>query len=536
MQINSSSEQQLLQQIHYLINTNKINSAWNLCQELVDKYPKSPDAWMTNSFIAMRTGQLNIALTSIDKAIKLSPNRINFKLNKIMLLEQSGEIDSACRLGAQLLDRNVTEQAVLKSLAAFFNRAQRYELSEKCYRKLLVSEPNSQELLFNLANVNLFLGKIEEADSLATNALKGNELDCDIHFFRSHLKRQTSSSNHIKELEAFSQIPIKDPVRKAKVFYSLAKELEDCENFSESFRVRLAGAEVYRKNLNYDINEDLKFIRSTRQTYSADLFEQKATKNPINNTSDKPIFVVGLPRTGTTLLERIVSSHSRVSSAGELTHFNRLISAGMEKLKLDPKLSRSQMVSDSIKLDFAQLGQQYLEATKTLAGKKDHFIDKLPQNSLYIGLIHLALPNAKVLLLERHPLDVCYSVFKQLFTDAFHFSYDLEELADYYYEHQLLMEHWKSTLPGVVKTVRYEDLVHDLEQTAKSVIDYCGLEWEEECLEFHRNKQATTTASASQVRQKVYSSSIGMWKNYKQELKPLIDKLEAYGCLEGWDY
>lgn len=528
--------QKLLQQVHQLINSNHLQSAWNQCQQLLKRYPKFAEAWMTNSFIAMRVGKLEVAITSIDKAIKLSPNQINFKLNKIMLLEQSGEIDSACRLGAQLLDRNVTEQAVLKSLAAFFNRTQRYELLEKCYLKLLVNEPNNQELLFSLANVNLFLGNIEEADSLATKALKGNELDCDIHFFRSHLKRQTSSSNHIKELETFSQIPIKDPTRKAKILYSLAKELEDCENFSESFRVRLAGAKVYRKHLNYDINEDLKFIRSTRQTYTDDLFEKKATNNTINNISDKPIFVVGLPRTGTTLLERIVSSHSRVSSAGELTHFNRLISAGMEKLRLDPKLSRSQMVSDSIKLDFEQLGQQYLEATRTLAGDKDHFIDKLPQNSLYIGLIHLALPNAKILLLERHPLDVCYSVFKQLFTDAFHFSYDLQELAEYYHEHQLLMEHWKKSLPGVVKTVRYEDLVHDLEQASKSVISFCNLEWEESCLEFHKNKQATTTASASQVRQKVYSSSIGMWKNYKQELKPLIEKLEAYGCLEGWEY
>lgn len=269
------SLQQLLLQVHHSINSNQLQSAWNQCQQLLRQHPKFADAWVAKSFIAMRTGQLDIALTSIDKAIKLSPNQINFKLNKVMLLEQSGEIDSACRLGAQLLDRNVTEQAVLKSLAAFFNRAQRYELLEKCYRKLLVGEPNSQELLFNLANVNLFLGNIDEADSLATNALKGTELDCDIHFFRSHLKRQTSSSNHIKELEAFSKISIKDPIRKAKVLYSLAKELEDCENFSESFRVRFAGAEVYRKHLNYDINEDLKFIRSTRQTYSDDLLKRR---------------------------------------------------------------------------------------------------------------------------------------------------------------------------------------------------------------------------------------------------------------------
>lgn len=536
MQTNLPSQQQLLQQVHHSINSNQIEQAWKQCQQLLKQHPKFADAWMTNSFIAMRVGKLEVAISSIDKAIKLSPNQINFKLNKIMLLEQSGEIDSACRLGAQLIDRNVTEQAVLKSLAAFFNRTQRYELLEKCYLKLLVNEPNNQELLFNLANVNLFLGNIEEANALATKALKGNELDCDIHFFRSHLKKQSTSSNHIKELEKFSQAPIKDAVRKAKIYYALAKELEDCERFSESYKIRQLGAEVYRKSLNYNLNDELNFIRAIKQTYTAQTLKEKKERQATELESNKPIFVVGLPRTGTTLLERIVSSHSKVTSAGELTHFNRLMSAGMDQLGLVPQLSRSEMVSESTKLDFVQLGKQYLEATKALVGKKEHFIDKLPQNSLYIGLIHLALPKAKVLLLERHPLDVCYSVYKQLFTDTFHFSYDLEELADYYHEHQLLMAHWQKELPNVVKTVRYEALVNNLEDNAKAVIDFCGLDWEESCLEFHKNKQATTTASASQVRQKVYSSSIGMWKNYKNELQPLISKLEAYGCLEGWEY
>ncbi|MBD3653709.1 sulfotransferase [Kangiella sp.] len=325
-------------------------------------------------------------------------------------------------------------------------------------------------------------------------------------------------------------------MRKAKIYYALAKELEDCERFSESYKIRQLGAEVYRKSLNYNLNDELNFIRAIKQTYTAQTLKEKKERQATELESNKPIFVVGLPRTGTTLLERIVSSHSKVTSAGELTHFNRLMSAGMDQLGLVPQLSRSEMVSESTKLDFVQLGKQYLEATKALVGKKEHFIDKLPQNSLYIGLIHLALPKAKVLLLERHPLDVCYSVYKQLFTDAFHFSYDLEELADYYHEHQLLMAHWQKELPNVVKTVRYEALVNNLEDNAKAVIDFCGLDWEESCLEFHKNKQATTTASASQVRQKVYSSSIGMWKNYKNELQPLISKLEAYGCLEGWEY
>ncbi|MCW8857912.1 MAG: sulfotransferase [Kangiella sp.] len=536
MQANLPSQQKLLQQVHHLINSNQMEQAWKFCQQLVKQYPKFADAWMAKSFVALRLNDHEQAVVAINKAIRLAPNQAGFKFNKVMLLERIGQVAKALALGKDLVASNLKDKQLTLALITFFNKYQKYNLVEKCYRKLLTVEPENQELLFNLATVTLFLGDLDEADKLATEAIRGNDFDSDIHFFRSHLKKQSSSSNHIQELKQFAERAIKDPVRKAKTYYALAKELEDCEEYAESFKFRQAGAEIYRNKLNYDFNDEINFIRALRQTYDSSLIKDKLHSQSGKNESNKPIFVVGLPRTGTTLLERIVSSHSQVASAGELTHFSRLMSAGMEKLSLDPSLSRSQMVSASTQLDFSQLGQLYLEATRTLAGNKSRLIDKFPQNALYIGLIHLALPQAKILLLERHPLDVCYSVYKQLFTDAFHFSYDLEELAEYFYEHQLLMSHWQQVLPEVVKTVRYEDLVNNLEHSAKSVIDFCGLDWEDSCLEFHKNKQASTTASASQVRQKVYSSSIGMWKNYKKELQPLITKLESYGCLEGWEY
>lgn len=536
MQANLPSPQQSLQQVHHLINSNQMEQAWKQCLQIIKQYPKFADAWMTKSFIGLQNNKYEKALAAIDMAIKLAPNQAAFKLNKIMLLERVGQLESALSLGAKLIATGIKDKKMIVALAAFFNRHQEFKNVEKCYRKALAMDPDDQQLLLNLATVVLFLGDLEEAETLSTKALRGNELDSEVHFFRSHLRKQSKISNHIDELKRFNNRAFQDPVRKAKAIYALAKELEDCGEYSESFKLREVGAKTYRRTLNYNLNEDLNFVRAIRETYDTQLIRTQLKHQHKRNQSKSPIFVVGLPRSGTTLLERVISSHSKVTAAGELTYFSRLMSAGIEALKLSPSLTRSQMVSSSYQLDFYKLGQEYLNACQNLAIGKAHFVDKFPQNALYVGLIHLALPEAKILLLERHPLDVCYSVYKQLFTDAFHFSYDLEELAEYYHEHQLLMSHWQQVLPEVVKTVRYEDLVKELELSAKSVVDFCGLDWEESCLEFHKNKQASTTASASQVRQKVYSSSIGMWKNYKKELQPLITKLESYGCLDGWEY
>lgn len=536
MQQNLPSKIQLIQQVHFLVNSNQLEQAWKSCLHLITKFPKFADAWMTKSFIADRVGRYDEALVSINKAIRLAPRQSGFKLHKVMLLERMGELKKALKLGQELVKINLKDKKFLMALASFFNRHQKFKAVEMCYRKALELDPDSQEVLLYLANAVLFLGDIDEANDLATKALKGNDFDCDVHFFRSSLKKQSQSNNNIEELKALTGKYIQDPVKKAKGFYALAKELEDCGDYAESFKARESGAQVYRKNMTYDFRDDINSLASLRKTYSADVIAEISQNRKQKNESKEPIFIVGLPRTGTTLLERVVSSHSDVFAAGELPHFIRMMSVGMERLRLNPSLSRSEMTPASTQLNFYELGRQYLGACRAIGHNKKHFVDKFPQNALYSGMIHLALPQAKILLLERHPLDVCYSVYKQLFTDIFQFSYDLEELAEYFYEHQLLMSHWQQVLPQAVKTVRYEDLVTDFEFTSRGVIEFCNLDWQESCLDFHKNQQPTATASASQVRQKIYSSSIGMWKNYRKELSPLISKLESYGCLEGWEY
>jgi hypothetical protein len=195
-------------------------------------------------------------------------------------------------------------------------------------------------------------------------------------------------------------------------------------------------------------------------------------------------------------------------------------------------MDRDELVRLSAELDFKKLGEAYISSTRPFTGHTARFIDKLPLNYLYVGLIHLALPNAKVINLKRNPLDTCYAIYKQLFVDAYPFSYDLEELGRYYVAYHQLMEHWHVVLPGVIHTVGYEDLVSDIESESRPLLEFCGLDWQPQCLKFHESKDASTTASTVQVRQPVYQSSVGKWRDYEKQMQPIVKILQQAGVPE----
>ena len=213
-------------------------------------------------------------------------------------------------------------------------------------------------------------------------------------------------------------------------------------------------------------------------------------------------------------------------SAGELNNFTLKLMQQLKFIAGADKPSRDQLVALSTGVNFTELGEAYIASTRPYTGHTKRFIDKLPLNFLYAGLIHLALPNAKIINLKRHPLDTCYAIYKQLFIDGYPFSYDLEELGRYFIAYHRLMEHWNKVMPGVIHTVVYEDLVADVEGESRRLLEFCGLEWQAQCLKFYASKEASTTASTVQVRQPVYQSSVAKWRRYEKQLGPLIRVLE----------
>jgi len=288
-------------------------------------------------------------------------------------------------------------------------------------------------------------------------------------------------------------------------------------------------ARARREHLQYDLATDLATVDWIMRAFPA------ATAEPAQHTSAAapataaPIFIVGLPRSGSTLVERILSSHSMVSSAGELKAFAVAIVGAVRGQSGRSHMSRQEMVAASANLDFAALGRDYLERARAAGAAGFCFIDKMPLNYLYCGMIRRALPNAKIVHVSRSPMAACYAMYKTLFEDAYPFSYDLAEIGRYYLAYRRLMEHWQLTLPGAIYSLSYEALIADQLGQTRKLLDFCGLEWQQACAQFHDNPAATTTASAVQVRQPIYDSSVSQWRHYQAQLAPLSRELSAGG-------
>jgi hypothetical protein len=288
----------------------------------------------------------------------------------------------------------------------------------------------------------------------------------------------------------------------------------------------LDGAAAKRRTLRHDPAAELATIDGLREAFGAEALSRFGP----GHDEPGPIFIVGLPRTGTTLLERMLDRVPGVRSAGELMDFKQALGAAVGRVQREaPALSP---IEAALRVDVASLGADYLRGAREAAHGAPVFIDKMPVNFLYCGLIRAALPKARILHLRREPMDACHAVFKTLFAQAYFFSYDQHELADYYDRYRRLMAHWHAVLPGAILDVRYEDLVTDTEAQARRVLAFCGLPWDDAVLSPEGNARPSTTASAAQVRQPVHAGSIGRWKAVADGLEPLRRRLSDAGWID----
>jgi tetratricopeptide (TPR) repeat protein len=534
MQTPQPTAQQLLDAIQSAMQNGDNQQAAQACQAINQLYPQDPNGWYASSYVALQLGGPEHALRCIDQALMIRPGIAQWALQRARCLQASGEVAKAATEARNLADGKFGQDFNHAELGLLASSLAEYELALDQFRQAIALEPHNHRHLFNLATVQRFTGDLEGAAQSCDAALRINPLDYDALYLRSGLQRQSSDHNHVAELEAALPSTAGNPLAESLVFFALAKELEDMESHEPSFEALQQGASARRKTIQYDVAEDVEFIETIRSVYDHALI----TGGNAGHTGAVPIFVIGLPRTGTTLAERILGSHDEVISAGELTLFTRLIAERAQVASQAASTgnpagpTRSDMVRMTAGIDFDELGQAYLQGASPRSSEA-FFIDKFPQNSLNAGAIARALPDARIILLQRHPMDSCYSMYKQLFTDIYQFSYSLEELGRYFIAHQALMNHWTEVLGERLHVVRYEDLVNDTEATARKLLEYCGLPWQDQCLEFHRNRQASTTASASQVREAVYSSSVGKWRAYEKQLEPLRVMLDEAGLLDG---
>ena len=521
-----------------------LRAAADVCRVLNTKHPQFASGWRASSSIALQAGDATAALTLIERALALDPTDGRSLLQKAHCLVALRRPKEGLEVANTVRQALNNDAAALDSLGGLYSHLGEQRLALDAYDRALQLAPRNAGITFNRAAVRRFMGQLAAAEEDYDQVIKARPNDFEAYKNRTELRTQTRERNHVAELEKLLASGIRDWRGQVEIRYALAKEYEDLGEYSRSWACLEQGARLRRQHMQYDIERDVStvdWIINAFPTGPAAAAQEPAsakkgpTTQPVPAGDSQPIFIVGLPRSGTTLVERILGSHSTVLAAGELNDFSQALVEAVVGSGGSRSMQRQELVARSAKIDFAALGRDYLQRTRALAGctastgRTPHFTDKMPLNYLYCGIIRRALPNARIVHLTRHPLAVCYAIYKTLFKDGYPFSYDLGEIGRYYVSYRKLMDHWEATMPGVIHNLDYERLVSDQVGETRRLLEFCGLQWEDGCLAFHRNPTPTTTASAVQVRQSLYDSSIAQWRHYATQLEGLRRQLAAAG-------
>ena len=501
----------------------ELAQASHLSDTLKREHPDFAPGWQLASTLALRQGQHTAGLALIEHALALAPGSASALLQKahcLLALGRVPELQASMLAARQAADDDVPS---LLALGALCSRLGEHAAALTAYERALALAPNHPAALFNRATARRFLGDLTGAEQDYERVIAAQPEDCEAYLNRSELREQSRAHNHVQELEQRIARLQADWRGETQLRYALAKEYEDLGEYARSWSELERAARLRRRHLRYDVQRDV-----ASAEWIAQAFPGPAPTTSSGHASDAPIFIIGLPRSGTTLVERILSSHSSVHAAGELDCLAAALTEAVRTAE-DSLGDRRAMIEAAARLDPLPLAEDYLARSRPFAGGRAHFTDKMPLNYLYVGLIRRALPRARVVHLVRHPLAVCHAMYKTLFKDGYPFSYDLQEIGRYYIAYRRLMQHWHASLPGFVHDVSYERLITDQRGETRRLLELCGLEWEERCMEFHRNPLPATSASAAQVRRPLYDSSVARWRHYRSQLAPLRALLEAAG-------
>ena len=480
--------------------------------------------WHRDAMRLMRNRDWPNALLQLDRALEVSPGVPQWLLSRAQILLALGHRREACESAATALGRAAKDALLLDSIGSFFSLVGDQHQALDAFERAATLAPDNAHILFNRATVRRFLGELAAAESDYDHVIALRPEDFEAYKNRSDLRTQTADNNHIPELERLVARDFADWRGEVQARHALAKEYEDVGEYGKSFEQLRAGAKKRRDHLRYDVATDVATVAWIIEAFPAG----PPAPQPAAPQPAAPIFIVGMPRSGTTLVDRILSSHSQVTSAGELNDFALALVARVRHESGLRELPRRELVARSAHIDFPALGREYRERARAVAGE-GRFTDKMPLNYLYCGLIRRALPDAKIVHLTRSPMAAGYAMYKTLFKDGYPFSYDLSEIAQYYAAYRRLMDHWTATMPGAIHAVSYESLVANQLGETRKLLEYCGLEWQDACAQFHRNPYATTTASAAQVRRPIYDSSVTQWRRYVPQLAELAEALTRAG-------
>jgi tetratricopeptide (TPR) repeat protein len=511
----------------------RVDDAVRLSTELVRRQPASAHAWHAFSEAAGTARRLVEATAAARRALALQPANTLLRAHLARCLLHQGLFRDATECADEVLRGRPRSPVTYDLIGQVYSGCEEHENAWRAFNTAVSLAPDTPHFLFNLATAYRNAGNFESAEGIYDRIIAASPDDWEAYKNRTDLRTQSSERNHIAELSQRLAEATRTWRGEVMVCAALAKEHEDLGDYSTSFRYLKRANAQRRAHQRYTVEDDVRAMRRIADYFSRKCFSREALSTQARgHDSEEPIFILGLPRTGSTLVERILGAHSQIFAAGELQHFPIALSRLAGKL---PENAGSVDVRGfdlgraALAVDPRDLGRSYVESTRPRTGHTRFFIDKFPSNFLFIGAIHRALPRARIIHVLRDPVDTCYAIFKTLFKDGYPYSYDLCELAAYYCAYRELMQHWRTALPGWIFEVTYEELVAAPTRVIAELLAFCDLGFEDDCLRFFENKAPASTASAAQVRQPMYRSSVGKWRHVAAELTPLLAALRERG-------
>ncbi len=501
--------------------TGKQKEAEEIYRDILKHDPENVDALRLLAGLATSQREHRDAEILLKRALELTPDYGKAMADLVVNQVEQEKIDDALEYAARLtrIAGDNPDSYLLQGNA--YSAAGRYDDAINAYQTALKLAPEHPGALSGLAHNLKTIGKQDEAIATYRQCIAVNPYFTETYWSLANLKTFRFSDDEVESMEKLLEHPHIPDAARIHLGNALGLQYEYQKDYDRAFS-HFEKCNATKRKLEYYDSVETEFLHDR----IIEVFDQEfVNRTPADTKSDAtPIFIIGLPRSGSTLLEQILASHSQVEGTHELSDLARIVRELPDRLNTRQPYPIGLTAADAA--FFAELGQAYLDRTQKYRSGSPYFTDKNPNNFLHVGLVHRALPEAVFINARRHPLDSCLGSFKQLFAKGQSFSYDLVDIGEYYLQYERLMDHWNEVLPGKILDVRYEDVVADVDRQVRRILDHCELPFEEQCVRFYETERAVKTASSEQVRRPIYSTSVNLWRNYVKFLGPVIEILE----------
>jgi tetratricopeptide (TPR) repeat protein len=501
-----------------MLHEGKLLKAERLCRHFLQRNPTNVEGMRLLAEIGRRLGVMEDAEFLLESAVEFEPANTQARVDYIQILQKRQRFQRAFDESARLLDEAPRNPQLQSLFAIQCMQIGDYDKALETFDDVLKTLPKDPTTLVSRGHVLKTSGHSQDAVDSYRAAVTSQPLHCEAYYSLANLKTYRFPEREMKTMRDLVGNPDLSSMDQVYLHFALGKAYEDDADYESAFDHYARGNDLKKTQVHYDASETTRDFADQKAACKRSLFE---SMEGAGCPAPDPVFIVGLPRAGSTLLEQILSSHSQVDGTLELPNILSLSGRLRRKGRASDRLPYPANLAELSTDELREFGEQYIEDTRIHRMGAPLFIDKMPNNFRHIGLIRLILPNARIIDARRDPMACCFSGYKQLFADGQLFSYSLSDIGTYYRDYVDLMQHWDEVMPGHVLKVQHEDVVRDLEGQVRRMLEFCGLEFEQACLDYHKTERSVRTPSSEQVRQPIFDTALEQWRHFEPWLDPL---------------